>query len=557
MSPADTRLRIARLLRRHWQRLGLALLLGLCALLAAFGLLVFSGQFIVAAAIAGSGAATAAAFDIFRPGALIRLFALVRTASRYGERLVAHDVLLRLLQTLRSRTYARLAALTPEPLARWSEGELLQRLVADVDALNEAPLRAGLPLAAAGAVVIAALIVAALVERDFLLPVAVALLLAALVVPLATACRSRRDGRQLAQCAAVRRDGLVDALRGLTTLLLCGAWPQWREAWLAEDRALLSAQFAQRVRESLGQAVAALTIGAGTCALVAVVASHDAPAFAAPGFAAAILGLLASAEALAPMTAAWLAWGRARAAAQRIGAVLASAPAITFPTSPASLPPPRGALELRRVSYIYPARSAGLAELTLSIAPGARLCVSGVSGAGKSTLAALLARSLDPASGDIRLDSVDLRDYDEAALRSRVALLPQRPHLFAASVAENLRIADPQADDARLQAVLQAVALDAWLAQLPQGLATPLGEYGTGLSGGEARRLALARTLLRPAAVFVLDEPYEGLDAALRARVAAGVDAWIGEATLVLISHHAVTIGVEATSLTLQPLRVA
>jgi ATP-binding cassette subfamily C protein CydC len=161
----------------------------------------------------------------------------------------------------------------------------------------------------------------------------------------------------------------------------------------------------------------------------------------------------------------------------------------------------------------------------------------------------LLTRSLDPTCGTIWLDGVALHDYDEPALRARVAALSQRPHLFAASVADNLRLADPHADDARLRAVLAAVALDGWLARLPQGLATRIGEYGVGLSGGEARRLALAQTLLRRACVFVLDEPYEGLDAALRARVAANVDAWIGAVTLILISHHDDTMGAGDTLL--------
>lgn len=550
--PSDARLRFRRLLRQQWRSLALALLLGVLALLAAFGLLAFSGHFITAAAIAGGSAATAAVFDIFRPGAMIRLFAVVRTASRYGERLVAHDAVLRLMQALRERIYARLAALTPEPLARWSEGDLLQRLVGDVDALNEAPLRAGLPLAAALTVLVAVLVVAGLADRGFIAPVTVAMIVAAAVVPFATARRSLRDGRGLVQLAAARRDGLVDALRGLTTLSLCGEWPRWRDAWLAGDRVLLAAQLAQRVRESVGQAVATFALGAGACAIVAIVGSRDTPVATAPWFTAAVLGVLAGSESLAPMTAAWLAWGRARAAAQRVGALLSAEPLIAYPSSPAALPAARGALELQGVGYRYPGRDTGLAKITLTVAPGTRLCVSGMSGAGKSTLAALLARCLDPTSGRIRLDGVDLRDYDEAALRTRVALMPQRPHLFAASVAENLRIADPQADDARLCDVLEAVALDAWLAQLPQGLATPLGEYGVGLSGGEARRLALARTLLRPAVVFVLDEPYEGLDSALRARVAAGVDAWIGEATLVLISHHAVALRADALRLDLR-----
>ncbi|WP_257388062.1 ATP-binding cassette domain-containing protein, partial [Tahibacter caeni] len=220
-------------------------------------------------------------------------------------------------------------------------------------------------------------------------------------------------------------------------------------------------------------------------------------------------------------------------------------------------PPARGAVQVLAAAYRYPGRDTGLAATSFDLAAGARVCVRGASGAGKSTLAALLARSADPQQGRVLLDGVDLRNYDEATLRARVAVLPQRPHLFAATVSDNLRVADPDAGDARLRAVLQAVALDGWLAQLPQGLATPLGEYGVGLSGGEARRLALARTLLRPAVLFVLDEPYEGLDAPLRRRVAVGVDAWVGASTLVLISHHDVAIAANATTLHLQPIAAA
>ncbi len=544
-------LRLRELLARRAGSLALSLLLSAAALLAAFGLLAFSGHFITATAIAGGAAAGAVAFDIFRPGATIRLFAIVRTAGRYGERLVSHEAVLRLLAGLRERLYARLVALTPEPLARWSEGDLLQRIVGDVDALAEAPLRAGLPLAGGAIVAVAAVLVVAAADVSLLVPAATGLAAAALL-PAATAWRSRRDGTVLARSAARRRDALVDALRGLTTLSLCGAWPAWCGTWLAEDAQLLRAQFAQRLRESVGQALALLLLGGAAVVLLARADAAGVTAAQAPWIAAAVLGLLASWEALAPLTAAWLAWGRARAALQRLDALVATPPLLAFPEH-AALPPARGAVQLDAAGFRYAGRDGGLAPTTLNLAPGARLCVRGESGAGKSTLAALLARSLDPQQGRVRLDGVDLRDYDEAALRARVAVLLQRPHLFAASVAENLRIADANADDARLRAVLQAVALDGWLAQLPQGLDTPLGEYGSGLSGGEARRLALARTLLRPAVLFVLDEPYEGLDAPLRRRVAAGVDDWIGAATLVLISHHEVALSTEATMLQLQP----
>lgn len=552
MTDSATALRLGRLLLRYKGRFALALLLGALALLAALGLLAFAGHFITAAAIAGAGAASAAAFDIFRPGATIRLFALVRTAGRYGERVVAHDAVLRLMAGLRSRVYAQLVALTPEPLARWSEGEVLQRLVGDVDALNEAPLRAGLPLIGSAIVVVVAITIVACADTRLVLPAALGLFAAAVAVPLLTARHGLRDGRALAQRAGLRREALVDALRGLTTLALCGAWPAWRDTWLREDRELLAAQLRQRLRESAGQATVVLLVGgtAWTMLLQGQAMSVIDPA-QVPWLAAAVLGVLATLEALAPAAGAWLAWARARAAARRLDDVLATPAMLTFPIA-AELPRALGAVRVHDASYRYPGREAGVDGMTFVLEPGARLCVRGASGSGKSTLAALLARSIDPDRGEIQLDGCDLRRYDEVSLRARVALLPQRPHLFAASVADNLRVADAQADDARLRAVLQAVALDAWLAQLPQGLDTPLGEYGVGLSGGEARRLAIARTLLRPAVLFVLDEPFEGLDAVLRARVADGIDRWAGAASVVVISHHDVVCGDAMETLVLE-----
>jgi ATP-binding cassette subfamily C protein CydC len=220
-----------------------------------------------------------------------------------------------------------------------------------------------------------------------------------------------------------------------------------------------------------------------------------------------------------------------------------------------AIAPPQaaGALRLRGVRFTYPGRTSGVDLPELDLAAGGCLLVGGASGAGKSTLAALLARLMDPNAGQIELDGCDLRHYDEATLRRRVVLQTQRPHLFAASLAQNLRVADPGADDARLRAVLVAVALDDWLQRLPQGLDTMIGEYGLGLSGGEARRVALARTLLRPACLFVLDEPFEGLDAQTQAAVVAGLEAWTAAASLVVISHQSAAFARPCHQLKLTP----
>lgn len=650
---------LAGLLQRQWLRLLLALLLGSGALLAALALLAYSGHFITATALAGL-AATAPLFEIFRPGAIIRFLALARTAGRYGERLIAHDAVLGLMAQLRSELYARLARLAPEPLGRWSDGDLLQRVVADVELLNQAPLRAALPLLGAALVLFLTLAFLLIVDARAGLAAALCLLTAAIAVPAFAARRSRRDGAALVARYAQRREDLVDALRGLTTLLLCGAWPQRRVQWQQQDRAVIRAELAQRLRESAGISLVVLLAGLAAWSLLALARPQSAAQ--APLLAAGVLAALATLEALAPLSGALLAWGRARAAAARIDALLRQEPLVSYPpalappsesaggnmaaqfvveshadptvaagaekrvdsqtivststsTSTSTVPVPSpgasasspsssaslssrssssaapapqnqpfaengatqhgvqpashsttsahstirpataGKLQLRGVRYTYPGRSSGVTAPDLLLPAGGRLLLSGPSGAGKSTLAALLARLMDPDSGTIELDGLDLRRYDEASLRQRVALQPQRPHLFAASLAENLRLADPGADAARLQAVLRAVALEEFLAGLPHGLDTLIGEYGAGLSGGEARRLALARTLLRPAALFVLDEPFEGLDAATREQVIAGIETWTGGASLVVVSHQEAAFSGSVVRLHLSPVQ--
>ena len=524
-----------------------AALLAVLGLGAAAGLVAYSGSFITATAIAGAAAGTAA-FDIFRPGAIIRLLALVRTTARYGERVVGHDAVLRLLARLRGTVFAHLSVLAPLPLARWSEGDLLQRLVGDIDTLDESPLRAALPLLGSSAIAGGVTVLALMLDLHLGLIAATGLFAAAVAVPALVARQGTRLGRQLLAQTAQRRERLVDALRGLTTLSLCDAWNPWRSEWQAQDDQIVRLQLMQRLREALGQAAAVLLLGVTAWWLLdtAPRAAGLPPAWRV----GLVLAVVASLEAIAPASGALLAWARARAAQARIGALLHQAPAVEFPAA-GTLPPARGVLELRQLAHTYAGRNCGLATLSLSLPAGARLLVQAPSGAGKSTLLALLGRQLDPQQGQVVLDGRTLADYDEASLRQRIACLPQRPHLFAASLAENLRLADPAASDARLHAVLHAVDLADWLQRLPAGLDTPIGEYGLGLSGGEARRVALACCLLRPAVLYLLDEPFEGLDAATRTRVSAGIEHWIGDATLVLCSHHAVDLGGTAQRLVL------
>ncbi|PZQ16613.1 MAG: thiol reductant ABC exporter subunit CydC [Rhodanobacter denitrificans] len=544
-------------LRPHAGRFTLAFVLGALTVLASLGLLALSGWFITAAAVAGASTAAAAAFDIFRPGAVIRLCAIVRTAGRYGERLLSHDAVLGLLADLRLVCYRALARLAPEPLARWSEGELLQRAIADVEALDEAPLRAWLPLGWMLLVLALVLVLIAYVAPARALAAAPWLVAAAIGVPLASSLLAGRAMRDLAARAGRRREALIDLLRGLTTLCLYGAWEARRDDWRGLDQAVIDRRLRHRVLESCAQAAVVLLVGLGGWQLLRdgdrLVAAG---AVAAPWLVMAVLASLATLEAFAPVAGALLAQARSRAAQRRLSDLMHEQPALAFGGT-AVTPARTGALQLREVARRHPGRAEGIAPFDLDLPAGARLLVEGRSGAGKSTLLKLLARVVDPDAGRIALDGTALADYREDALRASVALLPQRPHLFAMSLAENLGLGGPRIDDSRMCAALEAVALGDWLTRLPHGLRTRLGEYGTGLSGGEARRVALAGVLLRGTPLVLLDEPFEGLDAETEAAVVAGVDRWVGAGTLIVVSHRPVRFGEPAWRLRIEAGRVS
>lgn len=312
-----------RRLRPRAGRLALALLLGALALLAGMGLLAYSGWFISATALAGAAGAGAWAFDIFRPGAIIRAFAVVRTGARYGERLVSHDAVLHLLADLRNTAFRKLARLAPEPLAQRAEGDLLQRVVGDIDTLDEGPLRVLLPLLWAALVVAIALLLVTLAAPALFLVAAPWLVAAAFLVPLVTVRQAWLANRRLAALAGRHRELAVDQLRGLTTLLLCGAWRQRRAEWTALDRKLLDGRLRQRLIDVAGLAVVMLCIGIAAWALLSrgealLVASE----LSLPWLAMAVLASLATLEALAPAAGAMQAWAHTHAANVRLDEVL-------------------------------------------------------------------------------------------------------------------------------------------------------------------------------------------------------------------------------------------
>jgi ATP-binding cassette subfamily C protein CydC len=527
------------ILALFWQTHRRALLLGLglsCLTLACgAALLGLAGWFIAASAAAGAVGA-GLSFDFFRPSAAIRFLALGRAAARYGERLTTHDATLRFLAALRARLFRAIAGRPFPALARLRRAVVLNRLTADVDALDALWLRLVVP-AAAGALVLALAALALWWIDGLVVALWVSGVIAASGVAAAYAGIrfGSRAARQRGLALEAVRVRLVDLADGAVELALAGRLRRQEAAVARADAAAAKAgarldrldRLTAPVLE-IGVALAA----AGALALSAALGLDTALA------ALAVLAALALGETVAPLRRGALEAGRILLAARRIAPALAEPVAAPAPTAPEPVPT-APALMLEAVAWRWPGATApALLRFSLTVSPGEWVALTGPSGCGKSTALALAGGLIAPDAGVVRAFGHPLRSWPETALRARVAMLPQRSALFAGSIAEALRLADPDARDADLHAALAAVALDAVVDRLG-GLDAPLGEGGAGLSGGEARRLALARIVLRRPSLALLDEPTEGLDPATAAQVLTGLQDALGDAAVVMASHRA------------------
>lgn len=506
-------------------RLALGAGMATLTVLMGMALLGLSGWFITATALAGLQAATAIGFDVFMPSAGIRLLALGRTGSRYAERLVTHDA-----------TFAALARLRESLFRGWAHPEaarqllarparLLFRLTADIDALETFYLRLLVPAVSAfGAALLAGVVLGVM---NVWMGAALAAWLMAVGCGIALVTAGR------AQPASVRRGLAVEALRartvdlvsGQTDLAMAGQLGAQCEAIAAADLQLARADLAlNRLEARAGMAYGL----AGTLTLVAVLLGVGMLAgegrIGAPAAALALLVALTAVEPFAALRRGALDAGRSWLAARRLGPRLRNLPA--------QVAVPRAANddEVLRLVGMHASRAAQagsrvsvLHDVSLTLKSGERVALIGPSGAGKSTLLAVLAGELRAAAGRVQVPLV--------------CLFTQRTELFQDSLRDNLRLAAPQADDVQLWAALDAAGLASDVRAMARGLDTPLGEGGLGLSGGQSRRLALARLLLRPPRVWLLDEPTEALDAAVAHDVLARLAAQAAGRSILIATH--------------------
>jgi ATP-binding cassette, subfamily C, bacterial CydC len=506
--------------RSRWRLLAASVALGTGAVMAAVGLLATSGYLISRAAqrpdVLALGVAIAA----------VRALALARALLRYGERLASHDLALRSLADLRRRFFDRLVPLVPAALPGVGRADLLSRFVADVDRLQDLYLRAIGPVAVALAAGTASVLVALLMAPAAAAVLAAGLLAGGILVPWVTRATARVAGRRQSAARAALTATIVEAAGGSAEIALAGRQVDWIERADAASRRLARIQrrdaLAGGVGAGLMTAVTGLT--AVGVALVAIPAVRG-DTLAGVLLAAVILLELGAFEAVRPLAAAAASIDACAAAATRLEDALDGSASVSDPPHPVALPAD-GDLELRGARFRYAADGRWLLDgVDLRVRPGRAVALMGPSGCGKTTLAELLVRFRDPTAGSVLLGGTDLADAAQDDVREAVCLGSQEAYLFAGTLAENLVLARPGASDAELECALARVGLGPWLASLPDGLRTAVGEHGAKVSGGQRRRISAARLLLCDARFLIADEPAAHLDppgaAALMGELAA------------------------------------
>lgn len=544
-------------------------ILGLVTALSMIALLMISGWFITGAALAGMIAVGSHAFNYMLPAGIIRMLAMARTAGRYGELMVSHNAVFDLLKTLRLRFFNRLAAL---PLIQQRNtlhaSQYMHRLVNDIDKLDEFILRVISPwLVGSVSVLLLALFI------SWALPVSAVskitiylLLLLALLLPLIVSLRGINRAKKLSQVSEARRQKLLAPLAIITQLLLWRQWQTQTKSYIAQDNELQKLEWsAQKLRSTVMLLIQWFFYAAVLVVLFSIFqlsTSATSPQAVlnnidVPLVLAVTLGLLGIQEIIVPLGQHYLALGNSVSAKDRLNALLTASE--LEPNSEktifdnktdenysasnhklknhARLKLPTGPLnaKLTQVSAKIPNALVGAQNVNVSMHSGTPLIIKGPSGCGKSTLLQALAGELPLTSGYVTLNDANWFDYE---WQDQLGYLGQQLDIFDQTLAANLRLGEPDATDDELLVALDKVGLLPWLHAQPQGLDTPLGEYGAAISGGQARRVALARLLLKPRRVLLLDEPFAGLDVETREKVWHSVRVHQQQDLLIVVSHH-------------------
>jgi ATP-binding cassette, subfamily C, bacterial CydC len=470
----------------------------------------------------------------------VRFFALTRPLARYLERLASHDLALRVLARARVRVYERVEPLAPAQLEGYRRGDLLSRMVADVDSLQNLHLRGvGPPLVALVAGTVSVAVAAAFLPAAALVLVA-GLLVGGVAVPAASGALGRRAGRLEAAARGELSAELVETVGGASELAVYGREAERLARLRQADRTLVRVARRAALADGAGDGLRLLVTGMTVAGVLAVaVSAHADGNLDRVLIAMLALLALASFEAVQPLSQAARELAATLAAGRRLLDLTDREPAIADPDTPAPLPAAPFAVALEGVRARYaPGEPPALAGVDLRLEPGRRIALVGRSGVGKTTVANLLVRFLDPEAGRVTLGGRDLREYRQEDVRRAIAVAGQDSHLFSTTIRENVGLGRVDADDDEIEDALRRARILDWVRSLPDGLDTLVGEEGRELSGGQRQRLVVARALLANAPVLVLDEPTAHLDPSTAERLIADVLDAAADRSVLLITHR-------------------
>ena len=519
----------------------LGLVLMITGLASSIGLLTTSGWFLAATSIAGLGTL----FNFFYPSASVRGLAIGRTLFRYFEKLVTHDATFRILAKLRVQVFEKIIPLSPGVLNRYRNSDLLNRLVSDVDTLDSLYLRLIAPFITTIFVILAMCIGLSFVNAPLALGLGASLLLLVFVIPTVFYQLGKKFGDKLVHSRALYRTQFLEFIQAQAELLLFNAEDKLKDN-MAKTEANWQAD--QQKETNLSGFSTALSLFLNGLIIAAMLWFSSQAEFGNDEYRMAFIALftfaaLASFEILMPLGSAFLHIGQVIASAERVTDIIEQRPLVTFNGKAEFDQNATILIEAKDLSFTYPERqNRALENLNLTIQKGKKIAILGKTGSGKSTLLQLLVRNYDANQGELFLAGKPIADYSEDTLRSQFCFLTQRVHVFSDTLRQNLQFASAvNISDEKMIEVLNQVGLGKLLEQ-EQGLDIWLGDGGRPLSGGEQRRLGLARILLNDAPILLLDEPTEGLDRETERQILRLILAHAANKTLIMVTHRLTAI---------------
>ncbi|MCX8729534.1 cysteine/glutathione ABC transporter ATP-binding protein/permease CydC [Gilliamella sp. B2969] len=520
------------LYKHYFWQIILGLSLSILTLFASVFLLSLSGWFLASTAVVGvAGLYT---FNYMLPAAGVRAAAITRTASRYMQRLVDHNTTFKILAYLRTLAFKKILPLSANQLAHYQKADLLNRFIVDIDALDHLYLKLFSPIVTALVMIVLLFIGLSTINLPIALIICIILTVTLLAVPIIFYYAGKQLGEQLAQQQSEYRSLLINYLQGQAELILFNAQCRYRVKLDELESNWLYNQQRQSTLVALSTALVILIAGFLTLLVLWLITQYT----LSPLVALFVFVCLASNEILMPIPGAFIFLGQVIASAKRTTNIFNQTPDIQFVEHGKTIDLNSAKLQFDNINFCYPNQPfAILTHFSLTVEAGAHIALVGKTGCGKSTLLSLVTRSWQPNSGTIFINNTPIEQLDEPTLRKVIAVVPQVITIFSDSLRQNLLIGNNQASDKQLIEVLHQVELDKLLAA-EQGLDLPLGQGGRTLSGGEIRRIGIARALLHNSPLILMDEPTESLDQQTEQQIIQLIKQTCAGKTLLMVTHR-------------------